>query len=91
MKNESILLQKVLGFKVERESDKLTVSSCVSKTECIETINIVLNFDQKNWLGFVDDLILRIFYRNIFLQMIDTLFRLSILNQQTIVVENSLF
>ena len=77
-----------MGYEVERESDKLTVSSCVSKTGCIETINIVLKFDQKYWLDFVEDLILRIFYRNIFLQIIDTLFGLSILNQQTIVAGN---
>ena len=43
-----------MGFKVERESDKLTVSSCVSKTECIETINIVLNFRSKKLAWFCE-------------------------------------
>ena len=51
------LRQKLLNYRlksIETDSEKLLISYCISKIGSVKTIEIVLNFDQKDWLDFSD-------------------------------------
>ena len=51
------LCQKLLNYRlksIETDSEKLLISYCISKIGSVKTIEIVLNFDQKDWLDFSD-------------------------------------
>ena len=51
------LRQKLLNYRlksIETDSEKLLISYCISKIGSVKTIEIVLNFDQKDWLDFLD-------------------------------------
>ena len=51
------LRQKLLNYRlksIETDSEKLLISYCVSKIGSVKTIEIVLDFDQKDWLDFSD-------------------------------------
>ena len=47
--------QKLLNYRLEKESKKLLITTGISKIGSVETIEIVLNFDQKYWPDFVDE------------------------------------
>ena len=47
--------RKLLNYRLEKESEKLLITTCISKIGSVETIEIVLNFDQKDWPDFVDE------------------------------------
>ena len=44
-----------MHYRLEKESEKLLITTSISKTGSVETIEIVLNFDQKDWHGFADE------------------------------------
>ena len=46
---------KLLNYSLEKESEKLLITTCISKIGSIESIEVVLNFDQKNWPDFVGE------------------------------------
>ena len=46
---------KVLNCRLEKESEKLLITTGISKIGSVETLEIVLNFDQKDWPDFVDE------------------------------------
>ena len=51
------LRQKLFNYRlksIETDSEKLLISYCISKIGSVKTIEIVLNFDQKDWLDFSD-------------------------------------
>ena len=51
------LRQKLLNYRlksIETDSEKPLISYCISKIGSVKTIEIVLNFDQKDWLDFSD-------------------------------------
>ena len=51
------LRQNLLNYRlksIETDSEKLLISYCISKIGSVKTIEIVLNFDQKDWLDFSD-------------------------------------
>ena len=51
------LRQKLFNYRlksIETDSEKLLISYCVSKIGSVKTIEIVLDFDQKDWLDFSD-------------------------------------
>ena len=51
------LRQKLLNYRlksIETDSEKLLISYCISKIGSVKAIEIVLNFDQKDWLDFSD-------------------------------------
>ena len=51
------LRQKLLNYRlksIETDSEKFLISYCISKIGSVKTIEIVLNFDQKDWLDFSD-------------------------------------
>ena len=51
------LHQKLLNYRlnlIKTDSEKLLITYCISKIRSVTTIDIVLNFDQKDWLDFVD-------------------------------------
>ena len=39
---------------IETDSEKLLITYCISKIGSVKTIEIVSNFDQKDWLDFED-------------------------------------
>ena len=51
---KTLLLRKLLNYRLEKESGKLLITICISKIGSVETIETVLNFDQKDWPDFVD-------------------------------------
>ena len=46
--------RKLLNYRFEKESKKRLITTCMSKIGSVETIEINLNFDQKDWPDFVD-------------------------------------
>ena len=71
---------KVLNCRLEKESEKLLITTGISKIGSVETLEIVLNFDQKDWPDFVDE---RSYLEDLLEeQMIGILFCLFILNEQ---------
>ena len=48
-------MSKLLNYSLEKESEKLLITTCISKIGSIESIEVVLNFDQKNWPDFVGE------------------------------------
>ena len=44
-----------MNHRLEKESEKLLITTCISKIGSVETIEIVLNFDKKDWPDFVDE------------------------------------
>ena len=77
--------RKLFNYKFEKENEKRLITTCMSKIGSVETIEINLNFDQKDWPDFVEKCS---YLEDIFLQMIGILFRLLILNQQIYANEN---
>ena len=71
--------RKLFNYRSEKENEKRLITTCMSKIGSVETIEINLNFDQKDWPDFVDKCS---YLEDLFLQMIGILFRLLILNQQ---------
>ena len=47
--------RKLLNYRLEKESEKLLITNCISKIGSVETIEIVLNFDPKDPPNFVDE------------------------------------
>ena len=46
--------RKLLNYRLEKVSEKLLITTCISKIGSVETIKKVLNFDQNDWPYFVD-------------------------------------
>ena len=44
-----------MNYRLKRENEKLLITTCISKIGSVETIEIVLNFDKKDWPDFVDE------------------------------------
>ena len=44
-----------MNYRLEKVSEKLLITNCISKIGSVETIEIVLNFDQKDPSNFVDE------------------------------------
>ena len=44
--------RKYLNYRLEKESEKLLITTCISKIGTIETVELVYNFDKKNWFDF---------------------------------------
>ena len=44
--------RKLLNYRLERESEKLLITTWSSKIGAVETVELVHNFDQKNWFDF---------------------------------------
>ena len=60
-----------MNHRLEKESEKLLITTCISKLGSAETIEIVLNFDKKDWPHFVDEKsYLEDLLEDIFLQII---------------------
>ena len=41
-----------MNYRLEKESKKLLITTCISKIGTVETVELVYNFDQKNWFDF---------------------------------------
>ena len=60
---DQTFLWKLLNYRLEIESEKLLITTCISKIGTVETVELVYNFDQKNWfdlfaeLQFLEDLL----------------------------------
>ena len=44
--------QKLLNYRLEKESVKLLITTSISKIGTVKTVELVYNFDQKNWFDF---------------------------------------
>ena len=47
--------QKPLNYRLKKESEKLLITTCISKIGSVESIEVVLNFGQKDWPDFMDE------------------------------------
>ena len=41
-----------MNYRLEKESEKCLITTCISKIGTVETVELVYNFDQKNWFDF---------------------------------------
>ena len=44
--------RKLLNYRLEKKSEKLLITICISKIGTVETVKLVYKFDKKNWFDF---------------------------------------